>query len=279
MPVLDLTDIRYLRGVAGGAKTDQAPSAVARRFSKEYDIGRLVSGRIVFAPEDAGRAADILTRAAIPIEPPTELFTRADAALSGLPSEKSGSRGPYQGAVLVRALNDGVMVGGDPIQPRPGFSHLIDLEVAARAQCDIVLWVENLETFRRLDRYLWIAKDQGSIFALYRGDTNLNMATSTLALAGRPRVWLFVDYDPAGIVIADAASVRASVERVIVPSLDWLEGRLAENGRADLYHIQKRFWQAASAARHPDLQAIWERVARHQKGLPQEASEMLSTAT
>lgn len=274
MPVLNGTDIRYLRGIASGEKADQAASAVARRFAKEYDIGRLISGRIVFSPEDAGRAAGILTKAAIPITPQSEPLTRAEAALLGLPSEKSGSRPPYQGAVLIHALNDGVTADGRPIAPMPGFTHLVDIKIANQIQCDIVLWVENLETFRRLHRYAWIPRNEGSVLAVYRGDTHLNVATSTEVLKGRPRVWLFIDYDPAGMVIADTVATRTPVERVMVPSTKWLESNLSRIGRPHLFHQQRASWSAASGAQHRDLKMIWGFIEQCQKGLPQEATEL-----
>ena len=271
--MLDGISIKYLRKIAQGKTESQIRSSVSIRYSREHDIGRIATDRIVYGEGDPERAIALLNKAGIPLEAPEAAPTRSANALHGYLSEKSGSRHPYEGSVLIRALTDRVTWAGDDVAPWPGFAHLVDAQIANEVKVDIVLLVENLETFRRLDRYRWIPRDQGSILAVYRGDRQHSAEVSTEVLTWRERVWAFVDYDPAGLVIASSLARKCPVERVISPGFHWLGDALNQHGKLDLFHEQHAFHAAAGKSDHPDIRSIWKLVYQNRKGLPQEATE------
>jgi hypothetical protein len=135
---------------------------------------------------------------------------------------------------------------------------------------DTVLLVENWEPFNRIqdvDVDLSLAGDNPLI--LWRGDrsdTRTDHALAFLRALDLP-VWAFVDYDPAGLLIADGLPRLAGI---VAPEPDRLERDLAD-GLPERYQAQLPMATAAlDASGNEQVRALWAVIRRHGRALPQE---------
>ncbi|WP_454734191.1 DUF7281 domain-containing protein [Cupriavidus pauculus] len=110
------------------------------------------------------------------------------------------------------------------------------VEDVVRIQCQQLIVVENLETFRYLGRYRWIQYAGLPTLAIFRGDTKFGLNDASEAIAGHAaQVLAFTDFDPAGLFIASQLPRLAGL---VLPELDWLRDATIRGKRHDLYEDQ-----------------------------------------
>lgn len=105
---------------------------------------------------------------------------------------------------------------------------------ACQVSCDLVCWVENFETFRHLHEYRWLDFGSRAVLVVYRGDSRFSPGDALQCLLARTEpVWAFVDFDPAGLLIANGLPPER-FERLVHPGWDWLRLAAADSsqGRA-----------------------------------------------
>lgn len=140
---------------------------------------------------------------------------------------------------------------------------------------DALLVIENLQTFDELHNV--DADVMGSLPAhdplvVYRGDTQGGARADTIHALIESTilpVYAFVDYDPAGLVIA---SGLPRLDKVLAPALPDLGTLIQRHG------IAKRYLQQVATASHALQQLkgdariapLWEVIHNAGKGLPQE---------
>lgn len=131
--------------------------------------------------------------------------------------------------------------------------------------------VENWECFNCIDVVsIDLRPAGGNPLVVWRGDKNDTRTDAALAMvkALRKPIWAFVDYDPAGLAIAQALPLLSGIVR---PDPAVLEALLKEHGLEERYRPQLPAVAAfLDSAEHPDIVKLWLLLKRIGKGLPQE---------
>ena len=247
-------------------------SDVAEFFAAQYGIGKLVGREVIYALDDWERAAQFLDNLGIARRRLDERARRAETIeFSGI-SEKSFGQSPHRNSVAVKAAFGDSGLGGSKLFSPDGGYLVLTVEDAIGVQCERLLVVENLETFRNLAKYRWIDYQGMATLAIYRGERLFNTADAGAVIEARSEsVVAFVDFDPAGLAIANRLP---RLERLLIPDLAWLRAAVGRTRRSDLF--DKQVAQSAAsleAAAHPDICGAWAAMKELRRGFPQEWME------
>jgi hypothetical protein len=272
----DLTkhEVRALLRVVQSAEERFASSRVLASFIEGYGIGRHKGAGLLFDAADKSRIREILQ--AEGIDPMTNLaawdgITRAEALRLG-PNEKFAATPVKRQRVAVKTLPGKPLNLDGRALILPPTCHL-DVEgptVAGLLDHDTVLLVENWEPFNRIqDVALDLSQAGDNPLIVWRGDNTATSPDYALALlrALDVPVWAFVDYDPAGLLIANALPRLVGL---IAPETDRLERDLSE-GLSDRYQSQLPMTSTAlDISGNEQVRALWSLIRRHGRALPQE---------
>jgi hypothetical protein len=136
---------------------------------------------------------------------------------------------------------------------------------------DWIVVVENWECFNDINRIDKRVELPGkNPLVVWRGDKDDVRADSLIAFlrAINQPVAAFVDYDPAGMMIAMSLP---RLEKVLAPSLDVLNVLLKKKGKHNLYSKQLPMYQAKLMANTIScVDEVWQLIHEHGRGLPQE---------
>jgi len=265
---LNATERRFLQELVASRPAARR-SHVAASLCRNFGLGALIAGHIEYSEADYSRARDLLLASGLPVQALGPEASRAQAASHGGMSEKSGTRGPHTNSVALKSLGGCRLDGHELWTPACGYL-VCTIDDGVRIDADRVLLVENLEVFRNIEQYAWIATAPASVLVVFRGDRELSAADSTKLLARRSDpVWAFVDFDPAGLGIAAGVP---RLERVVLPELPWLEGQLGGPRSLELFHGSYDQWRATlDSAPHSQIRAAWSLMKAKRAGLAQEA--------
>lgn len=253
-----------------------------RGFCEEYNLGMMQGASLVFSENDKIEIGRIL-HGEMGIDPATTTsasWKQLDRAQSlGLAhDEKLSGHSVGAGRLRLKTL------AGRPLQVAGGSWTLparadigLDLEamLGSRIGHDALLIVENLQTFddiHEVDPNVTGVLADRDPLVLYRGDAQGGTrADAVHALIERTvlPVYAFVDFDPAGLIIA---SGLPRLDQVLSPELLKLEALIRTNG------ISQRYLEQVAAASHalerlescPRIAPLWGAIRRVGKALPQE---------
>jgi len=237
-----------------------------------YGVGRASGRSIHYGPDDWERAAKLLENRGIPLARPEGEMRRAETSDYAGVSEKAFGRRPHSNSVALRTAHGECRLDGATLTAPGGGYTVLRTEDAIRVQCDRILLVENLETFRDLDRYKWIDYSSRNTLAIFRGDPTFSLADAAKVLATRGEpVDAFVDFDPAGLSIAASLPRLA---QLILPDETWLISAIRESKRYDLYDAQIGVYGAKLAtSKHPHIIRSLALLAQLRQGCNQEWME------
>ena len=258
-------ELKFLQGLLADS-SDRSPSASAELFRRERNIGTRIGRKFVYAPEDIARAKSLLIALNLPLFATDQPTDRAGAAVHTGLSEKSGTLNPHANAVAFREFS------GRTPATLPGYQVATVDEVRRLTPPDLVVVVENFETFRQLERYGWVMErltSAGTTLVLFRGDTIYRIDDARLCMdALNCPVWGFHDFDPAGLHMS--MSIRNLSEHLVPPQAA-LRAAVEAKKRSDLYFSQfDQYARSLTACSHPQIAALWVLMKSLQKGLPQE---------
>jgi hypothetical protein len=265
---LSAVDRRFLQQLVAQRPLERRSDA-ATAFCSHFGIGRHVGTRVAYAAQDYVMAQQLLEAEGAPVAALSADASRADAAVHWGMSEKSGTRAPHAGSVAIKALGP-CAFDSQPLWTPPGGYLVCDATVAARMQADRLLLVENLETFREIERYRWIDLGSHRVLVVFRGDHVFSARATQefFALRSEP-IWAFVDFDPAGLGIATGLP---RLERLVFPPAEVLVPRLKGLRSIELYERSCGQWASVlEQVEHPELCAAWQVMRRHRAGLAQES--------
>lgn len=251
------------------AKPSDAGNNLTARYAKDV---RLQSLQMLqgYRSEHHRMALSLLQAHDLPVNPSSAGALRADLAKFGGLSEKSLSAAPHSGTIAIKCLGC-CLLGTTPLVTPPGSYFVVTPEIGRHITCDRLMLIENLETFRHLEQYTWIDFVNKNVMVIYRGDTALSTGDVSLLLQTRSEpIWAFVDFDPAGLVIANSLP-SDTLERLILPS--WSSLRfLADTPRGrQLFDDQYSYAQGAlNRTVHPLLKSAWEVMLELRSGVTQE---------
>lgn len=249
-------------------------SNVLRDFSDSYRIGQIKGAGLLFDQADKERIAALLS--AEGIDPATHpdawaQRSRADAARLG-PNEKFTSAAVKRRRVAIKALPDRPLLLDRQEVVLPPASHIDadGLSMIERLGHETILLVENWECFDRIDLVdLDFAPAGPNPLVIWRGDASSTRTDHALALVqalDRP-VWAFVDYDPAGLLIAARLPRLAGV---IAPGPERLAQDLEHGLR---YRFEEQLPMAAATLDEDPrecIQRLWRLVRSAGLAIPQE---------
>lgn len=259
---IEAAQLLFLQGLIQSPGNKQM-SAVARRCSEEFRIGTRVGRRFVYDEKDIADATALLQAHGLPLTS-TGIRDRADAATRPGITEKHGTTAPHEDSVAYRMFRFGM-------PQSVGYGVASALEVS-QLPAEVMMVIENFETFRQLHRYTWVMKRLTSVVycvVVFRGDNVYSIGDATRCVNGSnlPKIG-FHDFDPAGLYMS--AHLPGLVEH-LMPHPSVLESAVLEGKRSDLYFPQlAQFANRLEETTLANIPDAWKFMKRMQKGLPQE---------
>lgn len=266
------TEVAFLQRLASERPAGRKNSAAATFFCREYGIGTLTRSSIVYSQEDWQAARHLLQTHGLPIAPVAQPMTRAEAASFGGMSEKSFSKAPHADSIAIKTIGGCTLDGRLLASPEGGYL-VLHSEQVLEVLCQRLMVVENLETFRRLHCYRWIDYQELDVLVIYRGDTIFSPADAAAVIKDRREsIWCFLDFDPAGLAIANALADQR-LERLIHPGYAWLEPFAKTERGLQLFDSQLRFSKGLDAATNPLIIDAWGVMSEWRGAVAQEGWE------
>lgn len=249
-------------------------SKVLRDFSDDYRIGRVKGAGLLFDQADKARIAQVLATEGInPTTPPHAWDQLSRAAATQLGSDEKFASAPVKRQrVAIKTLPHRPLLLSGQEAMLPPACH-IDADwplIVERIGHQSVLLVENWECFNRIDLIdLDLTHAGSNPLVIWRGDSSATRIDHALALvrALACPVWAFVDYDPAGLLIAAGLPRLAGV---IAPPQSRLSQDL-QSGLRDRY--EEQLPMAASALDDDPrefIQRLWRMLRGSGRAIPQE---------
>ncbi|MFZ9890001.1 MAG: DUF7281 domain-containing protein [Myxococcota bacterium] len=240
--------IQFLQRLVSERPAQRRVGQVSQHFSEHYCIGTTVGRQVEYRDDHLRMAAELLRTHDLPVSPMAPGASRAEAAAFGGMSEKALSAAPHAGSIGVKCVGS-CTLDGVPLCTPEGTYLVVTPQVASRIRCDRLMLVENLETFRQLERYGWIDYCGQSVLVIYRGDSALSVGEALQVIQARDeRIWAFVDFDPAGLVIANALPPDR-LERVVLPDQAMLRNAADTSRGRELFDEQEaRAWPSLERA-------------------------------
>jgi hypothetical protein len=248
-----------------------------KAFCDRYpDIGRREGKSIYLSAMDKEKIRAILAVDGVDSTTPREAWhgrTRAEA-LALANDEKLAGGAVKRHRVAIKALRPGqpIRVNGQSLVLPPRGHLDLDLqELTDIGAHDSIVVVENWEAFNEINRAAAVLAFPGDQpLVVWRGDTSATRADAMLEFVQRmtPPVAAFVDYDPAGLLIAARLPRLAAI---IAPPDHELERLLQEKGLPERYLEQLAGCQAAlDRETNPLIVHLWGLFRRAGRALPQE---------
>ena len=261
--------IAFLQRLAAQKPTSTRSSAVAEFFAEHHYIGFRVGRTIEYSESHHEKAALLLTNLKLPLLPRALDTLRSEAAnIPGI-SEKSGTIRPHSNSVSVKPISGNCFYGGKPFSIPSESYAVLTIQQACAVSAQRLMVVENFETFRLLESYLWIDYQGLDVLAIYRGDKQFRQDEAASVLERRTEpTWMFSDFDPAGLAMAVGLP---RLERVILPEMPWLEHMTIKSRRQDLFANQlDQYGRMLDGTNSVFIAPAWLLMKRLSAGLPQE---------
>jgi hypothetical protein len=250
-------------------------SKTLRGFLDDYHIGWAKGASYCFDATAKARIRALLQAQGIAPETPPDAWdglTRAESLALGRDEKWAG--GPARrDRVAVKTLpGQPLLIGHESILLPPRCHLEADAEeIAGGVQHDTVLLVENWECFDRIDAVRLDFSAAGpNPLVLWRGgsgEARADASQNFLKLLNRP-VWAFVDYDPAGLVIA---ATLPGLGGIIAPETSVLAELLEKHGLEDRYRAQlPAAAPSLDRSGHPAIADLWPLLRQAGRALPQE---------
>ncbi len=199
-------------------------------------------------------------------------LTRAESLALGR-NEKWADGPARRDRVAVKTLPGRPLLIGHESILLPPLCHVeADVEeIAGGVQHDTILLVENWECFDRIHAVQLNFSAAGpNPLVIWRGgsgEARADASQNFLKTLNRP-VWAFVDFDPAGLVIA---ATLHSLQGIISPEASVLAELLDKHGLEDRYRAQlPAAAPSLDRSGHPAVAYLWPLLRQTGRALPQE---------
>ncbi len=267
--------IKTLLRVYQSEADDFSVGAALKDFSADFGIGQRKGSRMVFTQHDREQIG-LYLKNIHGIEPSTSVdawngIERHEAAKISS-NEKMSSNRVMSGRVAIKSLPGRPLCINCQKYTLPQGSNL-DISVSdllVGVEHDSVLLIENWENFQYTDQTSLLNGLPGNPLVIFRGDPNVYNPKHSLSLMKKLTlpVDAFVDYDPEGLVIANALP---HLRTMICPDEAVLEKLLVEGKNQDRFTLQKKEAIATlERLENPQLLALWRVFDRIGNALPQE---------
>jgi len=267
---LTSVQIAFLRRIATEKRTKLRASAVAIFFAEQHHIGYRLGRACEYLPQHHDLAARLLATLKLPLTARAPDTLRCEAVNTPGVSEKHRTLAPHRDSVAVKPIaGQCLLPGGAPFSLPPESYAVLTVAQALAISAQRLLVVENLETFRLLERYRWIDHQGLTVLAIYRGDQHLRLDEAAAVVAQRHEpTWMFADFDPAGLAMA---ARLPRLERVVLPDTAWLADTTRKCRRHDLFASQfEQYGPTLERDANPLIRPLWQLMKDLKLGLPQE---------
>ena len=273
---MEKTLIATLLRVYHSEKPRYAASAVLTRFVDDFNVGQRLGASLSFTANDRASIRKLLISmegidAAVTFPDQWEGLSRT-ASLAHGSNEKMTDAAVRQERVAIKALPGKCLVlDGQWIVLPAGVN--LDVAwpwVAAHCEHTSVLLVENWEAFEAIQQFTFeLSRAGDNPLVLFRGSPVYRPDHALALLNGLALpVFALVDYDPAGLVIAQSLPHFAGL---LAPSLTELTKALKVCTNHARYRSQLGQAQAVlNSTEHADIAACWKLLQAHGNALPQE---------
>ncbi len=265
--VLTGIERRFLQGLLADRPAVRR-SQTSFDFSKHFGLGVLSGSVVQYRTVDFERAEQILQGLDAPTRALPQTASRADAAEYAGMSEKSGTRPPHADSIAVRGFGGCTLAGASLDMPFRCYA-VLTLAEAKDAQADRILVVENLETFRELETYAWLPLRSGRVLAVWRGDRTAGGAEINALIQARSEpVWVFTDFDPAGLGIAQGLP---RLDGLLLPTRAWLVATSrGDRGRELFFKSEAQWAPTLELATNAAVREAWTLLKELRAGVGQE---------
>lgn len=263
-------EVSFLQRLVAERPMTRTLSAAASFFCDNHGLGIYIGRRIEYQDRHYESAERLLRLHGLPVSPLSPDSTRADVAQFGGLSEKSYSTAPHANSVSVKVLGT-CYLDNRLLYTPAGANLVLTTGQALRVTCQRVMLVENLETFRRLEDYAWIDRQDLNVLVIYRGDKQAPLGDAASVLANRSElIWSFTDFDPAGLAMANAMP-HDRFEEILLPSPGWLTAAANTARGRELFDAQEAQYSATlDASSIPAVRRAWALMKRVRSGVTQE---------
>lgn len=272
---MDKQLVKVLLRVVQSVKDCFPPSKTLRGFLDDYHIGWTKGATCCFDAPAKARIRELLLAQGIAPETPPDAWeglTRAESLALGRDEKWAGGPARRDRLAMKTLPGQALRVGHQSLVLPPCCHLEADaLEIGGSVEHDTVLLVENWECFDRIHevRLDFSAAGQNPL-VLWRGGSSEARADATqklLRALNRP-VWAFVDYDPAGLVIA---ATLPGLRGIIAPEAAVLVDLLARHGLEARYRKQLPGAEATlDRCADPAVAALWPLLRQTGRALAQE---------
>jgi len=269
--------IQLLLACVQSAQDRFKATATLKTFCDQYpDIGRREGKSIYLSAMDKEKICAILAADGVDSMTPRDAWqgrTRAEA-LALANNEKLAGGAVKRHRVAIKALRptEPIRINQQSlILPPRGHLDLDLQDLGELGGHDWIIVVENWECFNNVHRAASVLAFPGNHpLVVWRGDTSATRADAMLEFVRRvtPPVAAFVDYDPAGLLIAARLPRMAAI---VAPPDHELERLLQQRGLPERYLEQLAGCQAAlDREADPLIAHLWGILRRAGRALPQE---------
>lgn len=262
--------VSFLQRLVQERASSRQVGSTSNYFSEHFSLGRVVGTRVEYTAAHFEAAENLLLTNQLPIKALDTGTTRAQASEFGGMSEKNFSSAPHADSVAVKGLGSCGFDGHELHTPQGAYL-VLTVGQALRVTCERIMVVENLETFRGLQDYNWIDRRGLAVLVIYRGEKDLpNKDAAELIRSRSEPIWGFFDFDPAGLVMANALPADR-LERLLLPDSIWLENAADSPRGRQLFDCQLRsYGNVLNGATHPEIAAGWGLMKRLRSAVTQE---------
>lgn len=246
------------------------------QFQQDYNIGTVMGASLHFSPHDKGQIRALLLKTeSIDAETTAPAqwdgLSRTDSLTLGSNEKLTHSAVRQQRVAIKHLPQQALLLGGTRLVLPAGSNLDVNWQtIAQQSQHDTVLVVENWEAFEHIHQARLDFSPAGkNPLVVFRGSP-VYQQDHTLALleALQRPVFAFVDFDPAGLVLAQGLPC---FEGIILPPMSVLESQLQACTNHERYQKQlPQTVQALDSSQHATIARVWETLKRYGVALPQE---------
>ena len=264
-----------LRICASNDERVQSPSSALMRFCADYNIGWSKGASMIFSEQDKELIAGVLKEDGVDADAAKDVewntLTRAEA-LQFAQNEKMTSASVRVGRVAIKSLPGRPLLLGRELVNLPAGTNLDAswAQVAELCAHESVLLIENWECFERIHQVtLDLTRAGENPLVLFRGSPIYQQdSTSNLLKALAVPVIAFVDFDPAGLLIAQGLPHFAGL---IWPNKDELVPALLAARNHERYLMQLGQTRGAlEGTTNTEISECWALLRHFGAALPQE---------
>lgn len=268
--------IKTLLKICQSEESRHAHSKMLAEFSREYHIGQVHGTALTFTTQDKTEIASLLEKTA-GIDAQTTLPTQWDGlsrteSLAFGSNEKLSTAAVRDHRVAIKSLpNQPLLLNGQRIFLPQGCNLDIDgRRVAQHCAHQTVLVVENWEAFERVHQVNFdLAAAGENPLVVFRGSFvyQQNHLVALLQALKLP-VFAFVDFDPAGLLLAQNLPY---FQELLIPPREILLAALKQCTNHARYQAQlKQTASILDQSTHPTITEIWRTLQTLGTALPQE---------